>query len=140
MSALTSGSGLSPTPVTNRPFILLPLYIYPTPTAWEPLYLAAASHPGLDFFVVVNPGNGPGPGSLPDANYIEALTRLTALTNVKVIGYVHCSYGKRLLEDIVAEVNAYRKWTEALAETGHGKVCYLVLDFPHYFSPSLAWP
>lgn len=122
MTALASGSKLPSAPINNRPFILLPLYIYPTPSAWEPLYLAAAAHPELDFFVVVNPGNGPGPGALPDANYVEALARLTGLHNVKVIGYVHCSYGNRLLDDIVADVTTYRGWTEASELEGDGKV------------------
>ncbi|ROW08376.1 hypothetical protein VMCG_03269 [Cytospora schulzeri] len=112
---------LSPTPLPNKPFILLPLYIYPAPTAWEPLYTAAASHPELDFLVVVNPGNGPGPGNLPDANYMVALTRLAGLQNVRIIGYVHCSYGNRLLDAIVADLNAYRGWTEASAQLGEEK-------------------
>lgn len=123
MTTLTPGPELSPTPLPNKPFILLPLYIYPTPTAWEPLYTSAASSPELDFLVVVNPGNGPGPGVLPDANYIEALTRLAGLQNVRIIGYVHCSYGNRLLDDIVADVSAYRGWTEASAQMGNGEVC-----------------
>lgn len=123
MMALDPGSKLPPTPIINKPFILLPLYIYPTPTAWEPLYSAADSHPELDFLAVVNPGNGPGPDILPDANYIEALARLTALPNVRLIGYVHCSYGNRLLDELVADVSAYRGWTEAAARRDDGKVC-----------------
>ncbi|KAI3391442.1 hypothetical protein diail_7350 [Diaporthe ilicicola] len=103
MAALPPGSKPSPSPVANKPFVLVPLYIYPFPTAWDPLFVAVDSHPELDFLVVVNPGSGPGPGILPDANYIEVLARLTAAPNVKVIGYVHCSYGNRLLDDLVAE-------------------------------------
>ncbi|KUI53111.1 Spherulin-4 [Cytospora mali] len=126
MTALVQGPELSPSPITNKPFILLPLYIYPTPTAWEPLYSAAASHPELDFLVVVNPGNGPGPGVLPDANYVEALAKLTGSQNVRVIGYVHCSYGNRLLDDIMADVSAYRGWTEASVQRGDEKT--IVVD------------
>ncbi|KUI69384.1 Spherulin-4 [Cytospora mali] len=126
MTALVRGPELSPSPITDKPFILLPLYIYPTPTAWDPLYSAAASHPELDFLVVVNPGNGPGPGVLPDVNYIEALAKLTGLQNVRVIGYVHCSYGNRLLEEIMADVSVYRGWTEASAQRGDGKT--IVVD------------
>lgn len=113
-----------PEPATNKPFVLVPLYIYPFPTAWDPLYVAAESHPELDFLVVVNPNSGPGADILPDANYIEALARLTAAPNVKVIGYVHCSYGKRLLDELVAEVSAYRGWMHASERREDGKVCF----------------
>lgn len=123
MAASTPGSKPSPSLVTNKPFVLVPLYIYPFPTAWEPLYVAVDSHPELDFLVVVNPNSGPGPDILPDANYIEALARLTAAPNVKVIGYVHCSYGKRLLDELVVEVSAYRGWTHASESREDGKVC-----------------
>lgn len=124
MATSAPGAKPKPSPATNKPFVLVPLYIYPFPTAWEPLYVAADSHPELDFFVVVNPNSGPGPGILPDANYIEALARLTAAPNVKVIGYVHCSYGKRLLDELVAEVSAYRGWTHASERREDGKVCF----------------
>lgn len=124
MATSAPGSQPRPSPATNKPFVLVPLYIYPFPTAWEPLYVAADSHPELDFLVVVNPNSGPGPGVLPDANYIEALARLTAAPNVKVIGYVHCSYGKRLLDELVAEVSAYRGWTHASERREDGKVCF----------------
>lgn len=97
-------------PHSSRPFILVPLYIYPSPEAWAPLYRSAEAHPELDLYVVVNPSNGPGDGVLPDANYAEALARLTALQNVKVLGYVHCTYGQRPAEAIVEDVERYRGW------------------------------
>ncbi|KAF3761883.1 hypothetical protein M406DRAFT_234055, partial [Cryphonectria parasitica EP155] len=97
--------------------ILVPLYIYPTPETWAPLYRAADAQPDLDFYVVVNPANGPGLGALPDANYVDALARLTALGNVRVIGYVHCSYGRRPVEDIVADVEAYARWEGEMGKT-----------------------
>lgn len=109
-------------PPAPRPFILVPLYIYPAPGAWDPVYTAAAVlADALDFYVVVNPANGPGAGLLPDANYVEALERLTALGNVKVIGYVHCSYGLREAEEIVRDVERYAAWEGERARAG-GKV------------------
>lgn len=115
------GGGGTTAAGTTRPFVLVPLYIYPAPQAWAPLYEAAAAHPDLDFLVVVNPANGPGAGSLPDANYVEALARLTAARNVRVIGYVHCSYGKRLAEDVVADVEAYGRWEGEMGRVREGE-------------------
>jgi hypothetical protein len=101
----------------SRPFLLIPLYIYPTTTSWEPLFCAATSHPQLGFLVIVNPANGPGSEALPDANYMTALAKLTTLPNVTVLGYVHCSYGHRALADVQSDVKAYQSWhIESLAE------------------------
>lgn len=106
-----------------RPFVLVPLYIYPAPGAWEPLRAAAEARPELEFWAVVNPANGPGAGALPDANYERELARLTALRNVRVVGYVHCSYGRRAAEDIVADVEAYGRWEgEMIAKGVEGEV------------------
>ncbi|EON95716.1 putative cell surface spherulin 4-like protein [Phaeoacremonium minimum UCRPA7] len=94
----------------KSPFILVPLYIYPTPTSWEPLFLAAKSCPDLEFLVVVNPGNGPGPEAMPDVNYLDALGKLSMIPNAKVIGYVHCSYGKRATTAIEKDILTYQGW------------------------------
>lgn len=120
-SSSNSANLLTPPPVpphSSRLFILIPLYIYPAPGAWDPLYTAVDAHPELDFYVVVNPSNGPGDGVLPDANYTVALGRLTALPNVKVVGYVHCSYGQRAAEGIVEDVERYRGWEGASVGAG----------------------
>lgn len=101
----------------NSPFVLVPLYIYPTPTSWEPLFLAAKSCPDLDFIVVVNPGNGPGPGPLPDENYLNALGRLSTLSNAKVLGYVHCSYGERAAAPIENDISTYQGWNVSSGAT-----------------------
>lgn len=136
------GGGVLPA----RPFVLLPLYIYPAPGAWRPLWEAADAHPELDFWVVVNPANGPGEGPLPDANYVEALARMTARANVRVIGYVHCSYGARVTEDIVADIEAYGRWEGEMDKRGvEGEVSFFFLScflfelccsFPPFFLPA----
>lgn len=92
------------------PAIVVPLYMYPRPRAWDPLLHAAASHPSVSFIAIVNPGNGPGPTPLPDANYVSALTALCRLTNVTVLGYVYCSYGKRSLDALTGDIDSYSRW------------------------------
>ncbi|KAK0615098.1 Spherulation-specific family 4, partial [Bombardia bombarda] len=92
--------------------VLVPLYIYPTAESWEPLFSSARLHTGLDFVVVVNPNNGPGCHPTPDDNYMTALQRLSQLPNVKVLGYIYCSYGNRPSAEAEKEVRVYHGWTD----------------------------
>ncbi|KAK4191037.1 putative cell surface spherulin 4-like protein [Podospora australis] len=93
-----------------RAFILVPLYIYPSPNAWTPLLSAARQHPTLEFLVVVNPANGPGSGSAPDSNYTEVLQELRSLPNIKLVGYVYCNWGKRPETELKADIRGYQAW------------------------------
>ncbi|KAK0644388.1 Spherulation-specific family 4 [Cercophora newfieldiana] len=93
-----------------RPFVLVPLYIYPSSDSWEPLFAAARSYPTQGFVVVVNPDNGPGSSPAPDCNYLRALLELSSLANVTILGYIFCSYGDRPLIEIEAEIRVYRDW------------------------------
>lgn len=95
----------------QRPFVLVPLYIYPSATSWDPLFTAARSHVGVEFVVIVNPNNGPGRSPRPNEDYMSALQELSSLPNVKVLGYVHCSYGKRAITKLEDDVRIYQGWT-----------------------------
>lgn len=95
----------------SRPFILVPLYIYPGPKSWEPLFTAARAHPALNFVVVVNPDNGPGSSPAPDCNYQSVLEELSTLKNVTILGYIYCSYGDRPLLEIEADIQVYKGWS-----------------------------
>ncbi|KJZ79797.1 hypothetical protein HIM_00511 [Hirsutella minnesotensis 3608] len=64
------------TAMMNRPFVLVPLYIYPSESAWEPLLDAARRYRDVLFVAVINPNSGPGEGHLPDGSYTAALARL----------------------------------------------------------------
>ena len=75
--------------MTNYGFILLPLYIYPLPGAWDPLFTAAKANPDVTFQAVINPWTGPGAGDCPDASYINATSYLNSIPNIKTLGYVH---------------------------------------------------
>ncbi|KAK4448005.1 Spherulation-specific family 4-domain-containing protein [Podospora aff. communis PSN243] len=92
-----------------RPFLLVPLYIYPSPGSWEPLFAAARLYPLQDFVVVVNPDNGPGCFHVPDHNYLSALSELSTLANVTILGYIYCSYGNRPLGEIETDLRIYRE-------------------------------
>ncbi|POR39125.1 Spherulin-4 [Tolypocladium paradoxum] len=98
----------------DQPFVVVPLYIYPLEGAWEPLFEAAAAHPEMRFVAIINPDSGPGQTPLPDASYMAALKRLSEIPNIRALGYVHCSYGKRPVHTIKADIDVYRDWNGCL--------------------------
>jgi hypothetical protein len=104
--------------------ILLPLYIYPHPGAWDPLYSAypdphfcihiltntpsIATYPNLHFIVIINPHNGPGTVPWwPNEDYIREIPRLNTLPNVTTLGYVRATYCKRDLESVLEDIETY---------------------------------
>lgn len=68
-------------------------------------------HPQLRFLIVVNPHNGPGLSQLPDTNYLREIPRLSRHENVILLGYVHISYGKRPLPEVLRDIGVYHGWT-----------------------------
>lgn len=89
--------------------IAIPLYIYPAPGCWEPLFEIMAENPSVEFYAIVNPGNGPG-GAVPDANYIDQVARLKSFPNATLFGYVHVSWGKRALDVVLGDISTWAAW------------------------------
>ncbi|RGP77983.1 spherulation-specific family 4 [Fusarium longipes] len=104
---------MSPAPTLRRrrPHLVVPLYIYPAPGSWDPLFQAARRSPNVSFIVIVNPCNGPGADALPDSNYQMVLSQLSGLPNVKILGYVYCSYNKRSTAEIEKDITVYSGWS-----------------------------
>ena len=92
------------------PCVIVPLYIYPLKGAWEPLFRASLRHPQVQFLAIINPNSGPGQDAVPDASYRAVLRELGRVPNIRPVGYVHCSYGKRSAADIRGEIDTYRGW------------------------------
>ncbi|KAK4936711.1 hypothetical protein LTR66_015299 [Elasticomyces elasticus] len=90
--------------------VFVPLYVYPAPEAWSPLENVISAHPDVNFTVVINPGNGPGPNALPDANYTREIPKLTAYENVRLLGYVHTTYATRNVSSIRKDIQTYADW------------------------------
>ncbi|KPM40270.1 hypothetical protein AK830_g6284 [Neonectria ditissima] len=109
-----SATGLA----TNQPVVLLPLYIYPLEKAWEPLFDLALALPSVLFVTVVNPCNGPGDDALPDDSYRDVLQRLSSVPNIRILGYVHCTYGSRPLDAIRTDIDVYRAWNSSFRVDG----------------------
>lgn len=86
--------------------ILLPLYIYPLPGAWNWVTTAIAAYPSIDFNIIVNPHSGPGPvNTFPDTHYIDGIASLNAFENVNLLGYVDTAYMHRTTQEVEAEVD-----------------------------------
>lgn len=112
--------------------ILLPLYVYPYPGAWDPLYAACAfcsvefvmslmnyratAHRNVDFTVILNPCSGPCMGSLPDQVYLDEIPKLRAYPNIRTLGYVATHYADKAIEDVLAEIDIYARWPKLTNE------------------------
>ncbi|CAG8972121.1 hypothetical protein HYALB_00008126 [Hymenoscyphus albidus] len=92
--------------------VLIPLYIYPLPHAWTPLYEAISTYPNVTFVVIINPHNGPGASSQPDAAYSRELGKLSVLANVRLVGYVRVNYCERNLAEVLEDINKYAGWSK----------------------------
>lgn len=107
---------------TTTPRILVPLYIYPLPNAWDPLYTAIRSNPSAAFTVIINPNSGPGSGTAPDADYAAAIKTLRSTAGpgqiLELVGYVPTGYGKRSATKVKADVSTYAHWPTALRPDG----------------------
>ncbi|KAF2465111.1 uncharacterized protein BDR25DRAFT_241091 [Lindgomyces ingoldianus] len=97
--------------------ILLPLYVYPTTGAWDPLYSAAKTHTDVEFTVIINPCSGPGTGSLPDQYYLNEIPKLRTYENIRTLGYVATNYTKKDLKDVLAEIATYANWEKVANDT-----------------------
>ncbi|KAF2764262.1 hypothetical protein EJ03DRAFT_321482 [Teratosphaeria nubilosa] len=74
--------------MVNYGFILVPLYIYPLPGAWDQLFQAAKTYPEVTFQAVINPDTGPS-GPCPNSDYINATAYLNKYSNIQTLAYVH---------------------------------------------------
>ncbi|KAF7163456.1 hypothetical protein CNMCM5623_008357 [Aspergillus felis] len=90
--------------------VFVPLYVYPAPGAWTPLEDVISQHPDVNFTVVINPGSGPGPNALPDANYTREIPRLGSYENVRLLGYVATTYAKRNISLVRRDIETYAAW------------------------------
>lgn len=100
--------------------ILIPLYVYPAPGAWDPLFAAITNYPSLNFTVVVNPASGPGMGAGPDGNYTREIPKLNAYGNVQTVGYVSTDYTKRNLSLVLQDIGTYSAWSQNITAPGLG--------------------
>ncbi|KAF1835305.1 hypothetical protein BDW02DRAFT_588259 [Decorospora gaudefroyi] len=92
--------------------VIVPLYVYPSAGAWDPVYNIASSYPRINFTAIVNIHNGPGEGALPNAEYSTAIGTLNSLTNVRTIGYVATTWCTKNLSSVLDDIFTYSFWGE----------------------------
>ncbi len=92
--------------------ILLPLYIYPDPSAsaWNDVTAAISASPNVQWQIIINPNSGPGTTSYPDANYITGISKLNSYANVQTFGYVDTVYAGRAFSAVTADIDVYARW------------------------------
>ena len=103
--------------VVSSSQLLLPLYIYPSASAWEPVYNAIAGNPSVQFVIIVNVNSGPGNKNVPAA-WTTALGNLTRYSNVRTVGYVYTNYGRRAINSVQADIATYAGWSPNIAVDG----------------------
>jgi hypothetical protein len=86
---------------------IVPLYTYPTDPSWTAIAAAKRNHPSVEVIAIANPNSGPG--AAQDANYTNGILALQA-AGIKVIGYVHSSYGSRPAADVQADMDLWKQF------------------------------
>lgn len=77
-------------------------------------------HKELNFTVILNPSSGPGTPPLPGNQYIDAISRLNRLPNVKTVGYVGTKGGTRENKTVNDEIETYAGWSRKSGLGLHG--------------------
>ncbi|KAK5654224.1 hypothetical protein OQA88_7399 [Cercophora sp. LCS_1] len=104
--------------------LILPIYIYPTtgPQDWAAVTQAAASHPQLPFYIIVNNNGGAPYTQNPPPNIIDwadPLGSLTAKPNVRTIGYIATTFGNRPISEVKAGIDQYLLWSTQQGWSGN---------------------
>lgn len=89
---------------------VVPLYIYPTTGAWDPLTTSISANPDVNFQIIINYDSGPGTDQYPDATYIAAIAGLNSFANVQNICYVHTSWANRDISQVETDVSLCAGW------------------------------
>lgn len=86
--------------------IVVVSYTYPSDPSWNNVF----AHRADVHSCILNPHNGPGDNV--DNNYVNLSAKLRS-NGIKVLGYVHTSYGARNLELVKKDIWAWNTWYQA---------------------------
>ncbi|KAF9262912.1 hypothetical protein L218DRAFT_370832 [Marasmius fiardii PR-910] len=96
--------------------VLFPMYIYPffnTPCGgWTGVISTIQAHPNQPFYLIINPDSGPGVTSQPNFDFTGCIPQLkNASPNVKLIGYVHTTWGHQPQDAVITNITRYAGWS-----------------------------
>jgi hypothetical protein len=88
--------------------LIVPLYEYPTDSAWPGLIQAKHAYPSVPVIAIADPTSS-GPGSSSDPNFASGIADLQA-AGITVIGYIGTNYGSESTATVEKWVNDYQTW------------------------------
>lgn len=112
-----------------HPGVIIPLYSYPGDPAWQ---RAAASGKTLETIAIINPASGPLPCTTSTAEAYRQGIKQLQRGSVKVIGYVHTSYGARQIDTVKKEIDLYRECFSPLEGIFFDEVNSSAKSAPYY--------
>lgn len=77
-----------------------------------------SAHPASPWYIIINPNSGPGSAPQPDAGYAAGIKSLRAAGDVTLLGYVATTQGRRMPNDVIADIDTYHGWAEDVAVDG----------------------
>lgn len=89
--------------------IIVPLYIYPEPSAWNPLFALLNDFPNQPITLIINPNSGPFHPNLPK-RYFPAIRQLRQFRQVTLLGYIASKWLAKSADEVVKEIQAYAAW------------------------------
>ncbi|KAJ7194919.1 Spherulation-specific family 4-domain-containing protein [Mycena pura] len=102
----------SPIQLTQLEFpqVLLPLYVFPGSKqceAWRNVTEAITAYPTTQWYIVINPNNGPGPlePSSEESLYQNCVAALPSSDNQIVMGFIKTTEG-----NVTADIDTYAGW------------------------------
>jgi Spherulation-specific family 4 len=84
---------------------IVPLYSYPSATAWNAIVQAKQAHPAVNVVAIVNPDSGPG--ASVDNTFTAGIAKLVA-AGIVPIGYISTNYTKRGQAAVKTDTDAWR--------------------------------
>ncbi|KAJ6507494.1 Spherulation-specific family 4-domain-containing protein, partial [Mycena vulgaris] len=92
--------------------VLLPLFIFPGTNcaAWTPVSNAISAHPNTQFYIIINPDNGPGS---TESAYQACVSALPSSTNQITLGYIDTTSG-----NVLTDIDTYAGWGSTSRPTG----------------------
>ena len=92
-----------------NPFVLIPLYAWPSGTIWDGVFASVANYPSVQFQVIINVDNGPG-SNIPDPTWISTISKLNSYSNTQLLGYIPIDGTNMAKSEVISDIDTYAAW------------------------------